>query len=132
MQIGDHMKLSVKALKNVDSVNAFQYSNQAEAFQGQPNDLYFQLFDEHRGIRYIPDSGSILTVKFDNVNSENIIQKTASNPFPQDQSVFKVSLTSIEEIGSGGVSFILTENGIQKPFYVKQIVIFNSLDVGGC
>lgn len=132
MQIGELMKLSVKALKNVDSVNAFQYSNQMEAFQGQPNDLYFQLFDEHRGIRYIPAAGSSLTVKFDNVNSEQIINKTASNPFSQDGSIFKVSLTSVEEIGSGGLSFILTENGVNKPFHVNQIVIFNSLNVGGC
>jgi hypothetical protein len=126
------MKLTAKALQNVDSVNAFKYSSQVEGFEGQPNDLYFQLFDEHRGLRYIPASGSSLKVTFQNVDTSLNYDKVATNPFADDRSIFKISLASTETFSTGGLKFVLTEGGIDKPFYVMSITVFNSTSVGGC
>lgn len=127
------MKLSVKALINVDNLNAYKTVAQTEANEGQPNYLHFKLIDMNRdGIRYIPTSGSSLKVIFDSIDDSKVIEVIASNPFPDDRSIFKVALTSSQIPASGGIKFVLTEDGIQKSFYVSQLIIVNTLDVGGC
>src|ERR1700761_5256440 len=96
------MILSVRWLQDVGSVNSFQIANDLCIGAASPTTLYLQLIDSSvfsaikgynpPGRRYMPTSGSILTVSFNDINDNEKISRFASQPFIQDPSIWMVPI----------------------------------------
>jgi hypothetical protein len=118
------MKLSVTVLDDVEDVNDYHYATQAESTVGDATQLYFQLSDATKnlgqhgfnpgGLRYMPVAGATLQVTFKNIDNRKQFTRFATQPFPQDLSIWKVPVLATDPV-SGTVSckFVLTEpNGV--------------------
>lgn len=111
------MLLNIRPLNNVATVNSFEVSDSIEIYEGDAQDIYFQLIDAkadlaHHGFnppgrRYMPPDGSTLTVKFVNIDDTKVINRVATQPFSQDPSIFKISVLSSDPF-AGTVSMNLT------------------------
>lgn len=129
------MKLSAKFLKNVANVNNFQYADQWEIAEGSAQTLYFQIIDQLKeDLRYMSQATVIdsVTVTFLDIDTEEEITKTASQPFADDKSIWMVSLSATEVPNSGAVSFSITEDGVEKKFKVNQAISVDLLEDGSC
>ena len=131
------MRLSAKSLKNVENLNTFQYTNQwivrQDGLSGEEQSLYFQLVDlDKDGVRYIPNPGTVVIVTFPELDETMQAVKTATNPFADDRSVFKIDLTVLDIISSGNVKFQVTESTKVKKFSVMNMVTVELLNAGGC
>jgi hypothetical protein len=128
------MRIYIRPLKNVDNVNAFAYSSEFSVYDGQPNDLYFQIVDLDRGenFRYMPVAGSSASLSFLNIDSSKQFERSGSQPFPLDPSIWKVSTSASELMTSGNVVLNLTENGITRKYLVQSVIYTNSTNVGSC
>lgn len=123
------MMLSAKMLKNVDSLNAWASTEQWVVRNnegvGENVSLYFQLVDlDRESIRYIASTGATMQVTFPNLDDSLVITVNASNPFPEDRSIWKVDLLSTQMPSSGNVKFSITESGNTKTFSA-----FNAIQV---
>lgn len=120
------MKLQVLPLIDVQGVNDFVYASQIEMTQGDATDVYFQLVDGEKnlsqhgynppGLRYLPQAGATLQVTFINIDDASKVVRFATQPYAQDQSIWKISLLSTDPIaGTVNLKFVLTEtiNSIQ-------------------
>ena len=114
------MKLKITPLIDAMGVNDFVYATEIQSTVGTPIDLYFQLFDAEKnlsshgwnpdGLRYMPPVNSTLQVIFQNVDDLGVINRFASQPFPQDPSIWKVTVLATDPIqGTVNMRFILTE-----------------------
>jgi len=131
------VKLSAKILKNVDSVNAFQYTEnwvvRSENGAGENTSLYFQLVDLDRDqLRYIPATGDSLIVTFPSIDDAAVIQVIASFPYSEDRSIMKIDLLSTQLPSSGAVRFALTESGNTKKFAVQAAIQVEMINSGSC
>ena len=142
------MRLSAKILKNVNNVNSWIYTSQAYLSQGSANSMFVQLVDLDQSndptneksvafpqspIRYMP-LGTVLALEatFPNLEDEVRFTVIGSQPFPQDRSIWKFDITSLQNPSSGAVEFKFTEDGVVKTFLVKAAISVNDLNVGGC
>lgn len=128
------MRLSCKFLKNVADVNNFQYADQWDIAEGSAQELYFQVIDKNKeDLRYISQAGSFdIDVTFLDIDTDAEIVITATKPFADDKSIFKVDLTVDQVPNSGAVKFALTEDGVTKTFKVDQAIVVEMLQNGGC
>ena len=140
------MRLNAKILKNVASVNQWQYGSQAYVQEGQSNEIYLQLVDldkvpgtdksvalPENPMRYIPQ-GSVVTlvVTFPSIDSAQELVIEAIQPFADDKSIWKISLSSSQLPKTGNFKLKLTEDSEEKSMLVKNGVSVNLLEVGGC
>ena len=112
------MKIVMKLLEGVFSENSFCEVASFEYVKGSQESLYFRLTQEKSSIckdcdhvRYLPKStpAPTLTIKFDSIESERVVTKVATMPFPlDDRSIWKVDLIPTDTI-SGIASATLTE-----------------------
>lgn len=128
------MKIYIRALKNVDSVNAWAYQASASSYQGQSNDVYFQIVNKDRGeyFRYMPASGATCSIFFPNLDNDKKITIQAVQPFPQDSSIWMVTIASNQNVSTGNVVFNLTENSITKSFVIESFITSISSNIGSC
>lgn len=129
------MKLSVKFLKNVANVNTFQYASQWNISEGSSQVLYFQFIDKLKDdLRYMSQADTIdeVSVIFLNIDEASEIIKTATQAFPDDKSIWAITLDSDEVPNSGAVKFSITEDGQERRFRVEQAIIVDLLDAGSC
>lgn len=128
------MKLSVKFLKNVYDVNSFQYTDQWDIAEGSAQELYFQVIDKNKeDLRYMSQAAVFsVDVTFLDIETDAEIIVTATSPFADDKSIFKVELTDAQVPNSGAVKFTLSEDGVDKQFKVEQAIVVDLLDNGGC
>jgi hypothetical protein len=128
------MKIYIKALKNVDNINSWNYTPTAVSYQGQTNSIYFQIVDKDRvdSTRYIPVSGASCSIFFPNLDNAKKLTIQATQPFPQDSSIWMVTIASNQNISSGNVVFNLTENAITRSFVIDSFISVNSSLVGLC
>lgn len=114
------MLLSARILYPISTVNNFQPASQFQMTEGDKVDIYFQIIDMSidrndqgfvpAGRRYIPATGATLSVLLDNVDDAKQITKTATNPFPGDTSIWKISINSTDAImGTVNMKLTLTE-----------------------
>lgn len=107
-------------LNGVSSVNDFEAVTQLEFTQGDTVDLYFQLLDLTRdkaikgfvpaGRRYVPAAGATLSVRLDNINDAIAVTRSASQPFTQDPSIWKLTVIGTDKIvGTCALVLTLTE-----------------------
>jgi hypothetical protein len=103
-------------LNAVASVNAYEVAQQVQFTQGDTVDIYFQLIDATldpspkfipSGRRYMPVAGALLTVKLDNIDDDVAVTRSATQPFANDPSIWKVTVVSTDKI-VGTCALVLT------------------------
>jgi hypothetical protein len=116
------MLLTARILDNVAGVNSYVPAQSVEFTEGDGPSIYLQLVDATKGrasggfnppgLRYMPASGSTLSVLFDNLDGAKQVTKTATQPFPLDPSIWKVQLTPTDTVrGTCSLRLTLTEPG---------------------
>jgi hypothetical protein len=124
------MKLSAKVLGNVNDVNSWEYQNQAEFSEGDTTSLFLQLVDLSKdradqgfnpsGRRYMPEAGALLTVVFDHIDDARKVTRPASQPFPEDPSIWEVAIMSTDTLrGTVNLKLSLNEGGTITSGYVQ-------------
>lgn len=131
------MRLSAKTLKNVDSLNSWQYAEnwivRQFGMSGEAATLYFQLVNLDRdNIRYMPSALATASVTFSNLNDELVIVKTAQIAFADDRSIWKIDLTDADLPASGNVIFSLTDSGKTYRFNITNGLSVELVNAGGC
>lgn len=125
------MHLSCKFLENCINVNNYMIKSSVTVYDGQMNDIYIQLCDLNQNIRYIPQGTTSLTAKFFAINSVNNITVSATQPFADDKSIWKISLGN-QLPRAGALTLILIENSIPRTFNIQNAVNVQMLNNGGC
>jgi hypothetical protein len=105
--------------------------------EGDSLDVYFQLVDLSRdravdgfvpeGRRYVPAAAATLTVVLQNIDDARKVTKTATQPYSQDPSIWKFSISSSDTI-RGTVNAILTLTEGSK---VTKGLLSNAIGVQG-
>ena len=140
------MRLNAKILKNVAGVNNWAYANQASIQEGQANEIYFQIVDWDQipgtdksialpdaPLRYIPQGAVIsLSASFPSIDSAQEFSVVGTQPFPDDKSIWKVTLLSNQVPKSGNFKIKLVEDGSAKNILAKNALSVNLLNVGSC
>lgn len=129
------MKLSVKFLKNVANVNTFQYASQWNISEGSSQVLYFQFVDKLKDdLRYKSQATVVdeVSVTFLNIDEASEIIKIATQAFPDDKSIWTITLASDEVPNPGAAKFSITEDGQERRFRVEQAISVDLLDAGSC
>ena len=141
------MRLNAKILKNVASINQWQYASQAYVSEGQANDIYIQLVDLDKDIaietksaeypefpiRYISGAAAIgVVATFDSLDDDEVFTINGTQPFADDKSIWKFPLTNSQIPSGGNLKITLTEDGADKTFIVLNAVSLSMLNVGGC
>jgi hypothetical protein len=133
------MKLSVRMLDNVSNVNSFEYVNQVLMTEGDTPTIYFQLIDLARdrveqgfdpaGRRYIPATGASLQVTLDHIDSTRKITRAASQPYPNDPSIWSVALLPTDKLrGTVNVKLALTEGSLTTQGQLLGAINVDGLD----
>lgn len=140
------MRLSAKILKNVANVNTWEYANQASVQEGQANEIYVQLVDLDKvpgsdksvalpdnPMRYIPQGTTVgAEATFPSIDDAQELVIVGTQPFADDKSIWKFSLTSSQLPKSGNFKIKLTEDGVDKYILVKSGISTSLLSVGSC
>lgn len=140
------MRLSAKILKNVSNINHFNYADQATIVEGSSNEFHLQLVDLDKltydkdsvalpdhPLRYIPATGATLVATFSSLFEDEEFSVSATQPFTDDKSIWKVGLTDEQLPKTGNLILTLTENGNSKKFVVRFAIRTElSDDFGGC
>lgn len=134
------MRLGAKILKNVASVNHYEYAEYTHIQEGQVNEFYIQIFDLDKlptgnsalPLRYMPKDDSSLDVVFPALNSDNEVKIIATQPFTEDKSIWKVALTSEQIVNSGALKIKLTEGSIERFYIISSGIYVDTYEVGGC
>jgi hypothetical protein len=117
------MLLSARLLNHYANINQFEQALQLEFTEGDPVTVYLQLVDltknkENKpltGMRYVPASGSTLSVVIKSVDGTKTLTKTATNPEAGDRSVWSFSLSSTDSVkGTVSLQLTLTEGAVVK------------------
>lgn len=141
------MRLSAKILKNVIDINHFQHSNQSIVSEGQANDIYIQLIDLDWSTKASPEQSSafpqypiryisgatVLQVKatFLAIDDDEEFEIIASQPFTDDKSIFKFSLTNDQIPNSGNLLITVTEDGSERSLVIQNGISVDLLNRGG-
>ena len=131
------MRFSAKTLKNVDSLNSWQYAENWIVRQngntGEASTLYYQLVDLDRdGIRYIPSNTATMTVVFESLDDTMVVTKTAVIAFADDRSIWKIQLSAADLPSSGNVIFTLTDGGNSYSFNITNGISVDLVNAGAC
>lgn len=128
------MKLSARILTDVQSVNSFTYNTEQGAWKGDSIFVYFQLVDMDKnlaqygfnpsGLRYNPPATSTVTVTFLNIDSAKQFSRQAVQPFPQDASIWRVSILATDPVdATQQLKFQVLEPGsIQRTFVLNAAI----------
>lgn len=116
-------KIVFKFLEDVSNVNDFYEIDELELISGEAKTLYFQLVkvrasdldDRLSDIRYIPEAGATINVKFQALDSNKAIERPATLVFSNDdRSIWKVDILATDKISSGSMKISLTEGSSTK------------------
>jgi hypothetical protein len=113
------MLLSARVLKDVANVNSFEFASSVSWTEGDALYLYFQLVDagldtdkDPLGRRYMPPATSTLTVVLENIDDARKLTRTATQPFPEDASIWRVQILATDKIrGTPQMRLTLVEPG---------------------
>lgn len=130
------MKLGIQMLNNSSTLNNLIETSQVLFSQSESIDVYFKLIDqEHpQHSRYIPAAGATVNISIPNINSTYTVSKPASIAFPEDRSIWKVTLSSseTEKISGTDMKVTLTEGGNTKIANALQVLIVDPVYRYGC
>ena len=131
------MLLSARMLNDVAGVNSYEMVQDVAWTQGDTIDVYLQLIDASldkaeagfypSGRRYMPAASSSLVVSINSIDSTKTYAKTATQPFSQDPSIWKISIASTDQIvGSRDLLLTLTEGSKVTKGRVKSAISVHS------
>lgn len=114
------MFLTCRFLRDVASVNSFEYATQVEFHQGDAQNIYFQLVDGSvdtvdkgympAGRRYMPNALATVQVTFKNVDDAKQFTRAATKPFPEDTSIWLVQVLPTDPLrGTVSLKIVLGE-----------------------
>jgi hypothetical protein len=138
------MLLSARVLNDVASVNSFEVAESFSWTEGDSVDLYLQLVDASldtdmkgfypAGRRYMPPATSTLSVQVQNLDNSKVINRLAIQPFPEDASIWKVTILSTDAIhGTPQIVLTLTEPTKTTRGVVKNAVrVYSTDNMSGC
>jgi hypothetical protein len=137
------MLLSARVLNDVANVNSFEVAEALSWTEGDSVDLYVQLIDSSldtdmkgfypAGRRYMPPALSTLSVQLQNIDNAKVINRLAVQPFPEDASIWKVTILSTDTIhGSPQVMLTLTEPTRTIRGIVKNSIKIQTTSNVGC
>jgi|SRR6266404_7855421 len=123
------MHLGARLLSGVGSVNVFAFATEVSAAQGDAFDAYFQFLDLEQhvnsqgffpaGNRYMPATGASVLVDVGNIDSAKRFTRAATQPFPQDASIWKLSFMSTDPLaGTVSLKIKLTESGATRSVFM--------------
>lgn len=136
------MLLSARMLNDVSTVNSFEYADNATWTEGDATLVYLQLIDSSldiairgfspAGRRYMAPTGSSLSVQLQNIDNAKVINRLATQPFPEDASIWAFQVLSTDLIhGSPQMLLTLTEPGRTVRGLVKSAIkIWSTTNVG--
>lgn len=111
-------------------------ANQAIINPGETAKIMFQLIDLDQGAcaRYIPDVSAVLEATIPNLDQSKILTKIPTNPFPQDKSIWQISLSTLETQSLSGINLKikLTENTEVKIAVAEGVIIVGPKSVYSC
>ena len=128
------MRLGAQILENVYDVNSYEVVSEAHLSDGGPNSMHIQLIDKSKHeIRYLTQATTYsVSALFSDIDDSQEFEITATQPFVDDKSIFKISFSSSQIPSSGTFVVKLTEDGIERKFRVDQSLIVDILENGGC
>lgn len=114
------MVLGVRFLKDVASINSYEYAEVGEFTEGDVVSVYFQLIDitldkaiqgfNPAGRRVVPATGATLQCVVQNIDDAVKVTRFASNPFPDDRSIWKLDFFATDKCrGTSNLKLALTE-----------------------
>lgn len=104
------MLLSAKFLVDVADVNDFDYAPSVDFTEGDAFNVYFQLVDTSRDLRYMPAVGALLTATIDNIDDAKKIARACTQPFAQDPSIWQLTVFATDPLrGTSNFRLQLTE-----------------------
>jgi len=142
------MRLGAKILRNIIDVNHWQHADQAHVSEGQSNYIYIQLVDldwstksspEKSGhyneypIRYLSQATAItVKAKFLSIDDDQEFEITGTQPFADDKSIYKFTLSSSQIPNAGNLVISVDEDGTEKTFVIKQAIEVDLINAGSC
>lgn len=117
------MLLSARVLKDVATVNSFEYGSEASWTEGDTLSVFFQLIDASldtplqgfnpSGRRYVPATGATLEITLENLDDGKKLTRLATQPFANDGSIWALSVLATDKIrGTPQVRFRLTQSAV--------------------
>lgn len=112
------MKIVWKFLGYVCDVNNFAELDQVTLVRGNAETLYFRLVQEQQSdqddrlsdLRYIPEVGATLEVKFNHIDTNAVITRFATMAYPaDDRSIWKIDILPTDKIAFNTMTAALTE-----------------------
>lgn len=142
------MRLSAKIVKNVNNVNSWQHANQAYMAEGQENTLYIQLVNldistavegekspafPQYPMRYLSQASALgVSVTFPALVDDEEITISGIQPFADDKSIWKFTIPSNKTPNTGYIKITVIEDGVSKSFMVRNAIVVEMLEIGGC
>lgn len=141
------MRLSAKVLESVVNINSYKYSNTAYLVEGSTNAVYVQLVDNAKTaeispkskvlpdnpLRYISQATALsVTATFPSIDDAAKITAVGTQPFAEDKSIWKFTLTSSQVPASGNFNITVVEDGNSKQFTIINAISVDLLNSGGC
>ncbi len=141
------MRLSAKPLKNVENVNNWLYANQVSVYEDQINDLYFQIVDLSKNpqitsvssaypecaMRYLSQTTVVsVSITFPAIDDDEEFSVVGTQPYTDDKSIWKFTLSSSQLPKTGYAKFTITEDGVAKSFLVNSVIRAELLNIGSC
>jgi hypothetical protein len=125
------MILSARFLNDVNNINSFQTVEVGQFTEGDSASVFFQLIDSTLdlankgfnppGRRFIPATGATLQVIVDSIDDSKKITRSATNPFPDDRSIWKLDFLASDKIsGTANFQLVLTEGSAVRRGVVKS------------
>lgn len=123
---------SVKLLTNIGSVNVFDTINILTVYEGSyPIPFFIRLWQEDTDQRYIPATGATVTVEFlrmktvGETNDAQDVVKALVDPYPEDRSIWGVSLISsdVANLITGGFRVTIVEGTDVTTIYSKMSIV---------
>lgn len=132
-------KLTGRPLIDVCDVNSFVPGTEVEISAGDTADFYFQLVDTQQltvghgyvpaGLRYMPAVGATLAVTFLNLDSAKQFARSATQPFPQDPSIWKVSILASDPLtGTVSMKFTLNEGTVTRTGLMQAVLLVSGIN----
>ena len=128
------MFLKIQMLANVANFNSFGFATEVRMTQGNAKTVYFRLVDSEQnetgtppGIRYIPASGATISIDFLNIDDSKKFSRAATNPFPEDTSIWAIDLLSTDPLkGTVSLKVNLVEGLVSTSIFAKAVLLVNS------
>jgi hypothetical protein len=130
------MRLTAQPITIFNNINSFTLGSEWIIRAGDPNTLYFQLFDlDANDQRHLTglngNTPVVVTVTFPSIDDNQVITKTATVD-SNDTSVFNITLLNTDYPAGGNVFFSVTEGSVTRTFPVINMLSVEMVNQGSC